>query len=286
MTEVDYITTGLLIILGIIIYILLTKNQNIENFQTSEEAVKTIASVYNKDNLNVSNANITNKLSVGTKNGVKNVPSWSCAKFDNISNEDNAIILGTKNNADKDIQFVNREGSFRIGMYDTKSGSDVLIVDRDGSSRITSSSWKPLQVESTGDSHISLKTKGDESKNVYLINRDGGFCINRQGKPDGFGVDGNGVWCAGNFKVGDTIHCNKIVIHDKNDYNKAYVLEVFQDNGTDLSFSSVGDNPRYPKFIINEKMDPRMPDGQNHIQGFNASNGDSFYVKGKNLGNM
>jgi hypothetical protein len=286
MTEVDYITTGLLIILGIIIYILLTKKQNIENFQTSEEAVKTIASVYNNNNLSVSNANVTNKLSVGTNDGVKNIPSWSCAKFDNSSNEDNAIILGTKNNADKDIQILNREGSFRIGMYDSKSGSDVLSIERDGSSRITSNSWKPLQVESTGDSHISLKTKGDESKNVYLINRDGGFCVNRHGNPDGFGVDGNGVWCAGNFKVGDTIHCNKIVIHDKTDYNKAYVLEVFQDNGTDLSFSSVGDNSKYPRFVINEKMNPRMPNGQDRIDGFATDPTGNFYINNKQIGNM
>jgi hypothetical protein len=53
--------------------------------------------------------------------------------------------------------------------------------------------WLTLSVDHPkADSHIRLKTKGDDNKNVYLINRDGHFRLNYQGSNDVFGVNKDG----------------------------------------------------------------------------------------------
>ncbi len=52
--------------------------------------------------------------------------------------------------------------------------------------------WLGLSVENPGDAHIRLKTKADENKNVYLINRDSHFRVNTHGIGDMFGVNRDG----------------------------------------------------------------------------------------------
>ncbi len=52
--------------------------------------------------------------------------------------------------------------------------------------------WLSMSVDNPNDSHIRLKTKNDDGKNVYLINRDGHFRLHTQGVGDIFGVDHNG----------------------------------------------------------------------------------------------
>ena len=47
--------------------------------------------------------------------------------------------------------------------------------------------WLALSVDDTGDSHIRLKTKNDDGKNTYIINRDGRLVISAGG--DFFSVD-------------------------------------------------------------------------------------------------
>jgi hypothetical protein len=47
--------------------------------------------------------------------------------------------------------------------------------------------WLALSVDDTGDSHIRLKTKNDDGKNTYIINRDGKLVISAGG--DFFSVD-------------------------------------------------------------------------------------------------
>ena len=55
--------------------------------------------------------------------------------------------------------------------------------------------WLSMSVEHAGDSHIRLKTKADNNKNIYLINRDGHFRLNTEGPGGGdmFKVNKNGI---------------------------------------------------------------------------------------------
>ena len=64
--------------------------------------------------------------------------------------------------------------------------------------------WLGLSVENATDAHIRLKTKADENKNVYLINRDGNFRINTHGVGDMFGVNRDGHTY--NTHTGDHVH--------------------------------------------------------------------------------
>ncbi len=52
--------------------------------------------------------------------------------------------------------------------------------------------WLGMSVENAGDAHIRLKTKADENKNVYVINRDGHLRVNTHGVGDMFGVNRDG----------------------------------------------------------------------------------------------
>ena len=52
--------------------------------------------------------------------------------------------------------------------------------------------WLGLSVENAGDSNIRLKTKSDDNKNVYMVNRDGNFKVNTHGIGDMFGVNRDG----------------------------------------------------------------------------------------------
>ncbi len=64
--------------------------------------------------------------------------------------------------------------------------------------------WLGLSVENPGDAHIRLKTKGDENKNVYVINRDGNLRVNTHGIGDMFGVNRDGHTY--NLHLGDHVH--------------------------------------------------------------------------------
>jgi len=53
----------------------------------------------------------------------------------------------------------------------------------------------PINAQSNADSHIQLKTKNDDNKNVYLVNRDSHFRVNIHGVGDMLGVNKDGhVW--------------------------------------------------------------------------------------------
>ena len=52
--------------------------------------------------------------------------------------------------------------------------------------------WVQLSVNADGDPHLRLKTRNDENKNIYLINRDSHFRLNTHGVGDMFGVNKDG----------------------------------------------------------------------------------------------
>jgi len=52
--------------------------------------------------------------------------------------------------------------------------------------------WLNLSVENGGDSHIRLKTKNDDNKNMYLINRDGHFRVHHHGVGDMLSLNHDG----------------------------------------------------------------------------------------------
>ena len=64
--------------------------------------------------------------------------------------------------------------------------------------------WLGLSVENAGDAHIRLKTKADDNKNVYLIDRDGNFRVNTHGIGDMFGVNKDGHTY--NTSTSDNVH--------------------------------------------------------------------------------
>ena len=64
--------------------------------------------------------------------------------------------------------------------------------------------WLTASVENTGDPHIRLKTKNDDNKNVYAINRDGHFRLHAQGVGDTFGVNHDGHTYS--LHTGDHVH--------------------------------------------------------------------------------
>ena len=75
--------------------------------------------------------------------------------------------------------------------------------------------WVRMHVEDTGDSHIGLKTKGDDSKNIYLINRDSHFRLNTHGVGDMFGVNHDGHHYIR--------HTGDHVMHIEGDGNNPYI---------------------------------------------------------------
>jgi len=90
-------------------------------------------------------------------------------------------------------------------------------------------SWLTLSVENPEDSHIRLKTKNDDEKNFYLINRDGHFRIHHHNTGDVFGVDHNGhTWSRHNagypLKVYAKDFDTHIVMSTKDDNNKEVQL--------------------------------------------------------------
>jgi hypothetical protein len=161
-----------------------------------------------------------------------NMASWEALRVDNSANEDNGMTIRTKNDPKKDIQIINRDGNYRLGFY--PGMGDNFGVDRNGHAFIISDVWNPLTVESKNDidTHIMMRTKNDDAKSAFLVNRDGNFRVNLNGQPDGFGVnrDGN-VWS------NDALSCKKLVIGNwiiKSDEseNDTLVFSHNDNNGT------------------------------------------------------
>jgi uncharacterized protein (UPF0333 family) len=106
------------------------------------------------------------------------------------SNTDSHILLRTKNDGNKDLYLINRDGHFR--MHQGGVG-DVFGVNKDGHTYINSNNNHiSLNVQSNTDPHIQLKTKNDDGKNVYLINRDGHFRVHHHGIGDRLEVNRDG----------------------------------------------------------------------------------------------
>lgn len=115
--------------------------------------------------------------------------------------------------------------------------------------------WLGLSVENAGDSHIRLKTKNDENKNVYLIDRDGNFRINTHGIGDMFGVNRDGHTY--NIHTGDHVH--HFVGKGDNPYitlskdgefnNKSWYLQNVKNDGSNKIFR-IGVHAEGPKLDI------------------------------------
>jgi hypothetical protein len=75
--------------------------------------------------------------------------------------------------------------------------------------------WLNLSVENGGDSHIRLKTKNDDNKNVYLINHDGHFKVHHHGVGNMFGVNHDGHHYVR--------HTGDHVMHVEGDGNNPYI---------------------------------------------------------------
>ena len=89
-------------------------------------------------------------------------------------------------------------------------------VNKDGHTYINSgNNHIGLNVQSNTDSHIQLKTKNDDNKNVYLINRDGHFRLHQHGVGDMFGVNKDGHHYVR--------HTGDHVMHVEGDGNNPYI---------------------------------------------------------------
>ncbi len=172
------------------------------NVKTAQENFTVQGALSVLQGATVKTLTVTENASVGGKLAIagdaRAMPSWNSLLINNVVNEDNAIIFSTKNDPEKDIQLINREGSFRFGFYGKSGGGDLFGIQRDGHTWIRGTTWVPLKVmnDDGQDTHICLQTKGDDTINNYLINRSGNFRINvNPGMDDAFGVnrDGN-VW--------------------------------------------------------------------------------------------
>jgi hypothetical protein len=106
------------------------------------------------------------------------------------SNVDSHIQLKTKNDDNKNVYLINRDGHFRVHHHGV---GDMFGVNKDGHTYINSGkNHLGLNVQSDVDSHILLRTKNDAGKDLYLINRDGHFRLHQGGVGDMFGVNKDG----------------------------------------------------------------------------------------------
>ena len=129
------------------------------------------------------------KMTVGSGEDPRKLPEWLSLSVDHPKH-DSHIRLKTKGDDKKNSFLINRDGHFRLHQ---EGVGDVFGVNHDGHSFFHSDSRNiPLKVSSKHDSHIQLTTKGDENKNVYLINRDGHFKVHTHGVGDMFGVQKDG----------------------------------------------------------------------------------------------
>jgi hypothetical protein len=159
------------------------------------------------------------------------------------SDTDSHIQLKTKNDDNKNVYLINRDGHFRVHQHGV---GDMFGVNKDGHTYINSgNNHIGLNVQSNADSHIQLKTKNDDGKNVYLINRDGHFRLHHHGVGDMFGVnkDGHTYINSGNNWLGLNVQSNTdshILLRTKNDAKKDLYL-INRDGHFRLHQGGVGD---------------------------------------------
>jgi hypothetical protein len=159
------------------------------------------------------------------------------------SNTDSHIQLKTKNDDNKNVYLINRDGHFRLHQHGI---GDVFGVNKDGHTYINSgNNHLGLNVQSNTDSHILLRTKNDANKDLYLINRDGHFRLHQGGVGDVFGVnkDGHTYINSGNNHLGLNVQSNTdshILLRTKNDANKDLYL-INRDGHFRLHQGGVGD---------------------------------------------
>jgi hypothetical protein len=159
------------------------------------------------------------------------------------SDTDSHIQLKTKNDDNKNVYLINRDGHFRVHQHGV---GDMFGVNKDGHTYVNSgNNHIGLNVQSNADSHIQLKTKNDDNKNVYLINRDGHFRLHHHGVGDMFGVnkDGHTYINSGNNHLGLNVQSNTdshILLRTKNDAKKDLYL-INRDGHFRLHQGGVGD---------------------------------------------
>lgn len=111
------------------------------------------------------------------------------------------------------VYLINRYGHFRVNAHGM---GDHFGVNKDGHSYFHSDhTHVPLKVSSKHDFHIQLITKGDDDKNVYLINRDAHFRLQQHGVGDMFGVNHYGRHYVR--------HTGYHVMHVEGDGNNPYI---------------------------------------------------------------
>ena len=114
-----------------------------------------------------------------------------------------------------------------------------------------------LSVENTNDTHIRLKTKADDNKSVYLINRDGHLRVNTHGIGDMFGVNRDGHTY--NVCTNDNVH--HFVGKGDNPYitlskegewgGKSWYMQNVKNDGTNKIFR-IGVHDEGPKLDIHK----------------------------------
>ncbi len=147
--------------------------------------------------------------------------------------------------------------------------------------------WVQLSVNADGDPHLRLKTRNDENKNIYLINRDGHFRLNTHGVGDMFGVNKDGHHYIR--------HLGEHVAHMEGDGNNPFI--TFGKTGTwdrqKMYFQNVNahtQNPTYRVGIhgVGILMDMDRSDGvrwprkDGRWTNFDASDGIN-YIRGKTI---
>ena len=115
--------------------------------------------------------------------------------------------------------------------------------------------WLGLSVDNPGDAHIRLRSKNDDNKNTYLINRDGHFRVHQQGVGDLFGVNHDGHTY--NIHTGDHVHNfigrgdNPFISLGKEGEwdNKTWYMQNLKNDGTNKVFR-IGVHAEGPKLDI------------------------------------
>ena len=108
-----------------------------------------------------------------------------------VPNSLNIVGMSSDNNAANRQVDMWAEKGFTLYGNQTVGGNMVV-----GNGSTTNARDLPghinLSVEHSGDSHIRMKTKNDDAKNIYMINRDGNFRVHMDGVGDVLGVNHNG----------------------------------------------------------------------------------------------
>ncbi len=212
--KIDLNFVFLIVICIFILYEFIGRDKTTENFAdttttsvTPDQIKQMIRDIYLADIDAIRNlSNVATKLSTG-----------------GYTTPGNLTVSDTTN-----TKFVNATGKINIG----SNANPKDFPD-----------WLGLSVEHpTTDSHIRLKTKNDDNKNIYLIDRDGNFRLNTHGVGDMFGVNRDGHTY--NIHTGDHVH--NFIGRGDNPYitlgkegewnNKSWYLQNVKNDGTNKIF--------------------------------------------------